>query len=72
MKKDMCNTILTRGKDCHCGGGNSNPIYGLGVIGSLFYFLQGANSFSLIVVGIAKSFFWPAVVLFKVLTDLHL
>ena len=63
MKKDSLST---------CGSaGSSNPIYGLGVIGALFYFLNGATTFGAIVIGIAKAIFWPALVLFKVLTLLQ-
>ena len=51
---------------CH-GGGASDSIYGLGVVGSLVYFLTGAVGFGPIVVGIAKAIFWPAFVVFKVL-----
>lgn len=55
-----------------CGSvGSSSPIYGLGVIGALFYFLHGATTFGAIVIGIAKAIFWPAFVLFKVLTLLQ-
>jgi hypothetical protein len=67
-------------KDC-CQGKNhhkhihhqsSGAIYGLGIIGALFYFLQNATTFWLVLVGIFKSIFWPAFVLFKVLTLLQL
>jgi len=53
-------------------GGDSNAIYGLGVIGALFYFLQGAHNVGTILLGIGKSIFWPAILMFKLLTYLHL
>ena len=53
----------------HC---QSNAIYGLGVIGALFYFLQNATTFSLVLIGIGKSFFWPAILMFKLLTYLQM
>jgi len=53
-------------------GGNGNAIYGLGVIGALFYFLQGAHTVGTILLGIGKSIFWPAILMFKLLTYLHL
>lgn len=56
---------------CH-GGGCSNAIYGLGVVGALFYFLQGANTFVLVMTGIGKAFFWPAILMFKLLTYLQM
>lgn len=51
---------------CNCGG-QSGAIYGLGMIGALFYFLQSAVGFGAIMLGIGKAIFWPALVVFKVL-----
>ena len=61
-------------KKCHCHGqgGQSNAIYGLGVIGALFYFLQNATSFGAVMVGIGKSIFWPAILMFKLLVYLQM
>lgn len=53
-------------------GGGSNAIYGLGVVGALFYFLQHAHTFGEGLVGIGKSFFWPAILMFKLLTYLKM
>jgi len=53
-----------------CGG--SGAIYGLGVVGALFYFLQDANTFVLVITGIGKAFFWPAILMFKLLTYLQM
>lgn len=39
------------------GGG---AVYGLGLIGALFYFLGNANSFGSVIMGILKSLVWPA------------
>lgn len=52
--------------------GDSGAVYGMGVIGALFYFLQGANTFMLVMIGIGKAIFWPAFLLFKVLTMLQM
>jgi hypothetical protein len=77
MKKDAdkqtnCfDTMCSRGRDAHCGG-SSNAIYGLGVVGALFYFLQHAGTFSAVMIGIGKSFFWPAILMFKLLTYLQM
>jgi hypothetical protein len=46
-----------------CGG----ALYGLGVIGALFYFFQHITTFTAGVVAIAKAFFWPAFIVFRVL-----
>lgn len=69
-------------KSCECcdhkhhshntGGGSGNAIYGLGVVGALFYFLNGATTFTAVMMGIGKAFFWPAILMFKLLTYLQL
>lgn len=51
----------------HHHDGNNGAIYGLGVVGALFYFLQGASTLTAVLVGIGKAMFWPAFVLYKVL-----
>jgi len=56
----------------HYNHGGSGAIYCLGVIGALFYFLQGATTFGLVMLGIGKAFIWPALLLFKVLTLLQI
>lgn len=60
-------------KKCHChNNGCSNAIYGLGVVGALFYFLSQAVGFSMVLIGIGKSIFWPAILMFKLLTYLQM
>lgn len=54
------------------GGHHGNAIYGLGVIGALFYFLQGTTTFVSVAIGIGKAFFWPAILMFKLLTFLKI
>jgi hypothetical protein len=56
----------------HYHHNDPGAIYGLGVIGALFYFLQNAVTFNAVVIGIFKAIFWPAFVIFKVLTMLQL
>lgn len=51
---------------------SSSAIYGLGIIGALFYFLQTSTSFWDGVLGIIYAIFWPAVILYKVLELLKL
>ncbi|MFA6007382.1 MAG: hypothetical protein WC784_01910 [Candidatus Shapirobacteria bacterium] len=60
------NRFMTRGQRCH-GHGNPGAIYGLGMIGALFYFLQNAVGFGAVIVGIGKAIFWPALVVFRIL-----
>jgi len=70
MSECCKDNLFTRGHDhCKCGG-QSNAIYGLGVVGALFYFLQNATTFSLVMVGIGKAFFWPAILMFELLSYL--
>lgn len=57
-------------KKCNCKGGIDGcggSIYSLGVVGALFYFLQGASTLTAVLVGVGKAIFWPAFVLYKVL-----
>lgn len=74
IKAECCqDKFFTRGHECHCKGhGNcsSGAIYGLGVIGALFYFLGNAATFGMVMLGIGKAFFWPAILMFKLLTYL--
>ncbi len=73
-KHECCQDVFKHGKHHHdhCNCNHSSAIYGLGVIGALFYFLQDAATFTAVIVGIFKSFFWPAFIIFRVLTDLHI
>lgn len=56
----------------HPGHGGGNAIYCLSVIGALFYFLKGATTFGAVMMGIGKSVFWPAILMFKLLTYLQM
>ena len=53
-----------------CNGGGA--VYGLGLIGSLVYFLQQAASFNEVIAGIFKAIFWPAFLVYRVLVLLEL
>jgi hypothetical protein len=72
MKKDEkdCCSGKTVMKNCHHGAGSPGTIYGMGLIGALFYFLQGATNLGMILLGIGKAIVWPAMVIFKLLTFL--
>lgn len=56
----------------HGGGSHGDAIYGLGVIGAMLYFLQGATTFVSVLMGIGKAIFWPAILMFKLLTFLKI
>lgn len=60
-------------KKHHClKHGDSNAIYGLGVVGALFYFLKSATTIGAVFMGIGKAIFWPAILMFKLLTYLKM
>lgn len=71
---ECCEKIDSKKCDCGCNcgkaGGSNGAIYGLSVIGALFYFLQHAPNFGAVIIGIGKSIFWPAFLMFKLLTYL--
>lgn len=52
---------------CMKNNAGSGALYGLGVIGALVYFIQHASSFLDGVAGIILAFFWPGVIVYKVL-----
>ena len=70
-KHECCQEVFTRSKHHkHCNCNNNSALYGLGIFGALFYFLQNATTFTAVMVGIFKAVFWPAFIVFKVLTNL--
>jgi len=71
-KPECCQDVFKHGKHHHdhCNCNHSSAIYGLGVISALFYFLQNAATFTAVIIGIFKAIFWPAFIIFRVLTDL--
>jgi len=72
-KLDTCYHEKVSGGYNHCHScSQSNTIYGLGVVGALFYFLSNTTSFGMILLGIGKSIFWPAILMFKLLTYLQI
>lgn len=69
---DNCNGKVVVSKNNYSSNGCGNAIYGLGVIGALFYFLNGTTTFTAVMLGIGKAVFWPAILMFKLLTYLQL
>lgn len=63
-----CNKRNWKG-NANAGGG---AVYGLGLIGALFYFLSHANSFEAFVMGILKSIVWPALFVYHLFALLKL
>lgn len=71
-KKIECcpDNVIVKKHNYHYGHGYQGAIYGLGVIGALFYFLGQATSFGMVVMGIGKAIFWPAILVFKLMLSL--
>lgn len=53
-------------------GDGGGAVYGLGVVGALFYFLQQAQNATDVLWGIIQSILWPAFVVYKLLAFLNL
>jgi hypothetical protein len=49
----------------NAGGGNA--VYGLGLIGALVYYIQRADGFWAVILGILKALVWPAFVVYDLL-----
>ena len=45
----------------------SAPVYGLGLIGALVYFIQQADSFWAVILGFFKAIFWPGLLVYELL-----
>ena len=69
---ECCKGMVFKRHHGHNHGSCSNAIYGLGVVGALFYFLKGAATFGAVMMGIGKAIFWPAILMFKLLTYLKI
>jgi hypothetical protein len=61
-----------RGRKVINTGAVSAPIYGLGLIGALVYYLQQATTFGAGVLGFFKAIFWPAMLVYKLLEYLNM
>jgi hypothetical protein len=52
--------------------GASQPVYGLGFIGALVYYISTATSLWVGVLGFFKAIFWPAFLVYELLKYLSL
>jgi hypothetical protein len=52
------------------GAGGGNAVYGLGLIGALIYYIQYADGFWSVVLGILKALVWPVFVVYELLKHL--
>ena len=66
-KKTLTKQSKIKGMICcstdSCGGG----LYFFGFIGAAIYYIQGATSFWMGVLGVLKAFVWPAFLIYKLL-----
>jgi hypothetical protein len=53
-------------------GASSAPVYGLGLIGALIYYLSHAATFWLGVLGFFKAIVWPAMLVYELLKYLNM
>lgn len=51
-------------------GKTNDAIYGLGLIGALFYYLSTASSFWIGVLGVIKAILWPAFLVYAAMNKL--
>jgi len=49
---------------------SSNPVYGMGFIGALVYYISHATSFWMGLIGIFKAIFWPGFLVYEALKAL--
>ena len=52
--------------------GSSGAVYGLGLIGALFYYISHATSFTMGALGVLKAILWPAFVVYQLLQFLKM
>lgn len=48
-------------------GGTSSGLYGLGFIGALVYYIQQADDFWMVILGLLKACVWPAFLVYELL-----
>lgn len=64
---------MAKGKQSYDSAANSSggAVYGLGLIGALIYFMQRAENFWEVLVGIVQALVWPAYVVYKLLESFY-
>lgn len=50
---------------------SSGTLYGMGLIGALIYNMQYAQGFKEVLWGLCKSLFWPALLVYEILSRLQ-
>jgi hypothetical protein len=84
MEKTEKENTMHHGKKCDCeccscyhyrkgrGMHRGEAVYGLGIIGALFYYWGMASSFWLFALGLFKAVFWPGFLVYELLKFLHM
>jgi hypothetical protein len=67
---DTCIKTKTHGRGG--SGGLFGGAYGLAFIGAAVYFISNADTFWMGVLGFLKAIVWPALLIYKVFTMLHM
>lgn len=49
------------------GGAGGSPVYALGLIGALVYYIQDAQGFWPVIMAVLKALVWPAFVIYHLL-----
>lgn len=52
-------------------GGGGGAVYGLGLLGALFYYVQTSHNITEALFGILKSILWPAFLIYSLLASNH-
>jgi hypothetical protein len=55
-----------------CRNNASAPVYGIGLIGALVYYIGHAATFWMGVLGFFKAIFWPAMLVYEALKYLNM
>ena len=87
-KNGKCDCGCGCGSDCQCGcncgcckpqkwhhgkgGMNGGGIYCIGMIGAAVYYIQQVDGFWPVIVAVLKAMVWPAFLLYKVFTMIHM
>jgi hypothetical protein len=61
-----------RGRKVVYRGAASAPVYGLGFLGALVYYLGHATTFWMGVLGVFKAIVWPAMLVYELMKYLNL
>jgi len=64
-KKETSENVLV--KKVIYKNGTSGAVYGLGLVGALFYYLSHATNFVTGLIGILKAILWPAFIVYQIL-----